>query len=213
MKKAIVTFGVGPHAELLEIALPSFRAFAERHGYDLFIPDKVGESRPPSWWKVPALLKLLKGGYDLAVFFGSDLVVVDGRDDFDFPAGYWQAVVAHDTGDGQVPNCDMWLTRPEMIPWLEQAWELTEYNFHGWWEQAAILKLMGYEPDPRYRPMRLVEPSELYHRTRLLDKGWNAHVWDRAKPERIRIQHATMYQDRAAIMRVWAEQAKGWMAE
>jgi hypothetical protein len=52
MTRAIVTFGTGRHAEMLEVALPSFRAFAGRHGYRLFVADQIGTKRPPPWYKV-----------------------------------------------------------------------------------------------------------------------------------------------------------------
>jgi hypothetical protein len=47
MTRAIVTFGTGRHAEMLEVALPSFRAFAARHGYRLFVADQIGTVAPP----------------------------------------------------------------------------------------------------------------------------------------------------------------------
>ena len=59
MNRCLVTFGVGHHADLLEIALPTFERFADRHGYDLIVanPDRkstrlnsshIQKSRMPS---------------------------------------------------------------------------------------------------------------------------------------------------------------------
>jgi len=104
MNKAIVTFRRRTHREYLDIARPSFRAFAKRHGYDYFEADQVGRLRPPAWYKVQCLLDLLKQ-YDIAVFFGCDLVVVDGREDFPLAdTDWWQAMVTHHT------QCAMCLT-------------------------------------------------------------------------------------------------------
>lgn len=212
MTKAIVTFGSGKYAELLDIARPSYRAFAQRHGYDYF-EAQVGQARPAPWYKVRCLQDLLKSGYDVAAFFGCDMVITDGRDDFGVPDGYAQAMVAHQTGDGHVPNTDMWIVYQSMLPWLDKCWALVGCLMHGWWEQAALLELMGYEPDIRPTYCRDIT-NPLYQATYWLDPGWNVHIWDAQPSERKRIMHATMYQDRAAIMRQWAQEAQeGWIQE
>lgn len=217
MKRAIVTFGTGTHAELLKIATPSYKAFAHLHGYDFYIADQIGKARPAPWYKVQCLMELLDSGYDMAAFFGCDMVVTDGREDFDLPNNYdfvfLQAMVAHQTGDGHVPNTDMWIVYKPMRPWLDKVWALDKYTMHGWWEQAALMELMGYLPDIRPTYCR-DKGNELYKATYWLDPGWNVHTWDSNKAERPRIMHATMYPDRAAVMRQWAQQAaEGWMSE
>jgi len=215
MNKAIVTFGIGTHAELLNIARPSFKAFATRHGYDYFEAEKVGHQRPAPWYKVQCLLDLLKI-FDIAVFIGCDLVIVDGREDI--PLGnwdWWQELVAHNTKCGRVPNDDMWVCGKRMIPWLEKVWKLTKYINHGWWEQAALLDVMGYDhlAVEQFPIVRRDKDNELCKHTRWLPNEWNVHVWDIPQPEHPRIQHATMWPDRAAIMREWAKQAEGWVNE
>lgn len=215
MKKAIVTFGVGTHVELLEIARPSFKAFAARHEYDYHEAQQIGHQRPPPWYKVQCLLELLKT-YDMAIFFGCDLVVVDGREDI--PRGNWdwyQEMVAHNTKCGLVPNDDMWVCHQNMIPWLEKVWALTQYMNHGWWEQAALLDVMGYTnlQVEQFPISRADESNELFRHTRWLVNEWNVHIWDDPLPAHPRIQHATMWPDRIGIMREWAKQAEGWINE
>ena len=211
MSKALATFAVGRHEALLEIARPSYKAFANRHGYDFFIADNVKPTRPPAWYKIPLLITLLCS-YDEVVFIGADLVIVDGREDFsqDVPGEAWQAMVRHNTGDGDVPNDDMWLCRKAMLPYLEQMWGMTQWLNHGWWEQAALLELMGYKVP---QPTTLEVKTELFEHTFFLDNSWNVHRWDRPQPEHPRIQHATMYQDREGAMRGWAKEAEAWIDE
>ena len=220
IKKAIVTFGVGSHKELLDIARPSFKAFAERHGYDYFEAQQVGHQRPPAWYKVQCLLDLLNR-YDVAVFFGCDLVIVDGRADFplgnyDMPLAdlpWWQAMVTHHTQCGDVPNDDMWICKQDMIPWLERTWALGDkYLNHGWWEQAALMELMGYDPAIENFPTHCKDiVNILYQHTFWLTNDWNVHTWDKPQPAHPRIQHATMWPDSPAIMREWAKQAEEWI--
>jgi hypothetical protein len=205
--RAIVTFGTGKYAELLEIALPSFKAFAARHGYDLLRPSAIGTERPAPWYKIRALQKALET-YDEVLFIGADCVIVDPSDDIEVPGDAWQGLVRHHTGDGDVPNTEFWLCRKAMLPELERVWGLTQWLHHGWWEQAALLELMGYHV---IQPTRLIAPTELYERTHFLDAGWNVHKWDQPQPTHPRVQHATMWPDRAAIMREWAKQAEEWI--
>lgn len=207
MKKAIITLAVGKHEQLLEIAAPSFKAFAKRHKWDLFRATDIGKDRPPAWYKLIGIIELLKS-YDEVLLLDADTVIVDGREDLTAPAEAWQAMVMHKTGDGEVPNTGVWITRPPMIPILKQAWEMEKYLMHGWWEQAAILELMGYQVP---QPTHLIEPTDLYHNTFWLDPAWNVHKWHKPQPEQPKILHATMYPDRIATMKEWAKQAEGWI--
>ena len=208
MSRALVSFGVGKHKEMLDIAFPSFKAFADRHGWDIYRCDEVGKARPAPWYKVPVILELLDN-YDEVLFLGADTVIVDGREDMVVPPESWQALVEHHTGDGCVPNTDVWFCRKPMIPVLNQIWDMEKWLMHGWWEQAALLELMGYNV---WQPTRyLGEPTEVYNYTYFLNNSWNVHKWDKPQPEHPRIQHATMYPDRIAVMTEWAKEAQGWM--
>lgn len=200
--RALVTLATGAHERLLEIALPSFEAFAYRHGYELVIAEERDEGRPPSWWKVPALKAALEQ-HDEALWLDADTVILDGAEDLGVPASCWQAMVEHHTGDGAVPNLGVWLVRRPMLAVLEQIWRMTGYVDHGWWEQAAMLELLGYTG----RPVALTAPTELHGLTHFLENGWNVHRNDRTLSGRPRIMHATMHPHREAIMKTWAERA------
>lgn len=201
MSKALVTVGVGPHEELLQVALPSMRRFADMHGYTLLTPDPPATDRPVSWWKIPALVAAL-ADHDEALWVDADIVIVDPTDDIVIPDGKWQALVEHRTADGRVPNCAVWKVNREMIPVLHEVWRLTHRIDHGWWEQAALLDLLGYQHDRR--PAFPAVDTELRRRTAFIDKGFNFHLWDSPAPEHVRFAHATMHPDRLERMRGWA---------
>lgn len=201
MSRTILCFGVGPHEELLEIALPTFEEFARRHDYDLLVADVQNQTRPPSWWKVPALLETFDAGYDEVLYLDADVVVVDPTENLDVPDRRWQALVEHHTGDGYVPNCGVWFCRRPMRTVLEAIWDMRDYVNHPWWEQGALCRMMGYHGRP------LLPPSHkqvLFEHTHLLDPAWNVHRNDPRHVEHPRIQHATMWPDRAWVMRQWA---------
>ncbi len=214
-ERAIVTFGIGEHAALLDIARPSLQAFAKRHEYDYFEAQQIGHQRPAPWYKVQCLLDVLRT-YDIAVFIGCDMVIVDGREPL--PHGswdWWQELVVHNTPQcGRVPNDDLWVCNRSMIPWLEKIWTMTQHLQHGWWEQAALCELMSFDPDVTRFPTYCRDvDNELYRHTRHLPHEWNVHIWDQPQPAHPRIQHATMWPDRVKIMTQWAKEAEGWINE
>jgi galactosyl transferase GMA12/MNN10 family len=207
--RALVSFGVGDEfAAMLDVALPSFEAFAERHGYDLLIPATVPDDRPPSWQKIPLLTEALDD-YAEVLWVDADAVIIDDADDVDVPARYWQALVAHRTFDGEVPGAGFWFLRRPMLPVLERMWGMTQYLHHGWWEQAALADSMGYAGHPLGNggsPLHYEHATELYARTCFLDNGWSVHCRDSTPVERPRVMQATQWPDRLAVMREWAMQ-------
>lgn len=205
MSRALATFGVGPHEALLDIALPSFEEFAERHGYDLTVAHPRVEGRAASWFKIPLLHNLL-AIHDEVLWLDADVVVVDPSEDIAaaLPGGFWQALAEHHSAvDGNHPNCGVWLVRRPMRSLLARIWGMTSFLHHPWWEQAAILDLMGYETT---RPVRHVSSTCLWYRTGLLGEEWNALPGaDVAYP---RFRHSASRLDRAQLMRGWAADAQ-----
>lgn len=189
MTKALVTFAVGRHTELLELSRPGFQAYAARHGYTYMETWNVGATREPSWWKVRALIGAL-AFYDEVLWIDCDVAIVDGSRDLaaDVPPDAWQALVMHHTQDGEVPNCGVWYVRRTMTTILEAVWSMDRYLDHVWWEQAAMLELLGYNPTER--PVRRHFPSELYDRTHWLPLEWNSHEQNDRHPSP-RFAHCT----------------------
>lgn len=198
--RALVTFGTGPAAELLEIARPSFEEFAERHGYELRIyePERH-EFWPWPWLKVACLEDALEG-YDEALWVDSDIVIADPSDDLPVGEDAWQALAVHHTQDGEVPNTGVWFCRQPMRAVLPRLWKMQAYRNHPWWEQGALLELLGY--DSWARPTIFRGRTDLYDHTAFLGTEWNSHPWDEA--EHPRFLHATMREPRAEVMREWA---------
>lgn len=198
--RALVTFGIGKAKELLALALPSFEEFAGAHGYEL----RVYEPDPHPFWPVPwlkvACLEDALERYDEALWVDSDIVITDVSEDVPCREDAWQALAVHHTQDGEVPNTGVWLCRQPMREVLAGLWAMRAYRNHPWWEQGAVLDLLGY--DSWSRPTGFYAPTELYNRTQFLSTEWNSHPWDEA--ERPRFRHATMRADRAEAMREWA---------
>lgn len=172
MRRALVTFGTGAHAELLDIALPGFAAYADRHGYDLKTAPPRLLTRPPSWGKLLVILSAFTSGYEEVLWLDDDVVILQGDQDLadEVPSEAWHAITLLRTREGELPSCGVWLCRPALRPALEQMWRLSKYEHHKWWEQAALHEVLGYGG----MPVRLLEPTELLENTYWLDPGWNA---------------------------------------
>jgi len=196
--KALCTFAAGDgYRQLLDLTGPRMAAYATRHGYDLIQPEpgedlyevlaEANGDRPPSWMKI-ALANVLLNTYQQVLWLDADVVVCDDTLDVadQVADDAWQAMVAHHTGDGEVPNCGVWLLRPAMQPALRQVWTMSQYNHDGWYEQAAVVELLGYER----APARLLEPTDLYRHTHWLPLEWNSHEQNDPHPSP-RFAHAT----------------------
>lgn len=189
MNKCIVTYAAGEHCKLLEIALPTFKRFADKHGYDFLVGDKQCD-RPPAWNKIPLLATALKA-YESVLWFDADLVIVDDSEDIPaVPPEYSHAMVRHFESGSEVPNSGMWFLRPACLPLLESLWSLEVFMNHGWWEQAALLTLMGYTVPPegsdfRKTKCRCVWPTTWRDKVQFLPLEWNAHPNCRGEVSRI----------------------------
>lgn len=200
MSRAVLTGWTGTlFAKMACYTVPLIESYAQRHGADFDCVNLAGE-RPPSWHKVEYLMQALHQ-YDQVVWIDSDVVVErPDKSIFDeLPSYAWQAVVAHETGDGIIPNCGIWVLAKPMLPILLDAWNSETYIQHPWWEQAAMLERMGYQVN--YNTAHHLRMTPLYAHTAWLDPEWNHHPCDFRRVESPRFRHITMYKDRLAVAR------------
>lgn len=191
MRKALATIGTGPMRGILDLALPSFHRLADAHGYDVVIGSRnYAEDRPLAWGKV-ALSRALLAHYDVVLWLDADTVVQ--RTDIDplslVPADAFQAMVQHDGDNSITPNTGVWLLRSGEVSdaFLDAVWSKTEYLNHPFWENAAVLDLLGYSfyPDVS-RPVR---NSPWLGGTHFLGEEWNVHTMLRGGHSRGHIKH------------------------
>jgi hypothetical protein len=146
IRRAICTFGIGPHVDLLAITVPPLRSYAVRHGYDLVVRTEVsGLTRPPSWAKV-VLLRELLDTYDVVVWIDADAIVVDPTGDI--APGVPRrpmSLVSHVIDGVPVPNCGVMVLRrgPDALSLLGRMWRRVELIDHRWWENAALIAELG----------------------------------------------------------------------
>lgn len=184
-RKVLCSIGAGAHEELLALTGKTFRSYAERHGYDLDLrTELVAKDRPASWSKVRLILDDLES-YDVAFWIDADAMIVDDSVDVTTPLdGRSLGMVAHEIDGQRIPNFGVWVARGDRPTrrFLEQVWAQTQYVEHRWWENAAVLHLLGYELEPQVRQLR---HTRFERRIAWLGTEWNSLVNAAAASPRI----------------------------
>lgn len=192
------------YREMLAVTAPSHAKYAAIHGYDYAMASPrvvkaLRDGRPPSWAKVKMLTQCARmepGGFSL--FLDADVVVSDFSKDIleDFPAGKKFGMVVHHTSDGAVPNCGVLACMGDCADELQDIWDAPTFQrSEFWWEQAAMIHLLGGDPDAT--PVAVPE-GPLWGE---LPYEWNPHANDpRGFPPGLRFFHATMLAERAKAL-------------
>lgn len=190
------------------ITLPGLLAYCDRHRYDLMDVPLVqyAERRPASWGKLPALTQALRGS-DVAVWIDTDAVMYPDAPPIHeaLTPDAWHALVVHETPEGTVPGCGVWAVTRAMLPVLRLAW--SDYRDHRWWEQAAMHRLMGFDPDAL--PVCQILDTVVWRHTVLLDQLWSVlpgeDVWG---PYMRHAPGGRSMVMREAMLREWAREAE-----
>jgi hypothetical protein len=205
--RALATLGIGPSARWLAYSGETFRRYALKHGYEYVQGSgAMPEGRPAAWAKIPLLQRLLEA-FELVVWIDADATILDDSRDIasELAPDTWQALVASDlTGrEGRfVPNTAVWVLRrtPRTHGFLQAVWDSVDFIDRTYWENAAVLHLLGFTYEA---PIRLVDPAAPW----LEGTQWLAEEWNRIpgpwadEPARIRHWAGVDYPLRARQLR------------
>lgn len=184
----LCSVGAGAHAELLELSAQTFRIYADRHGYDVVLrTDREFPDLPATWEKVP-LIRGLLDRYDVVFWIDSDAAIVDASRDIADELGRRDVLglVAHHYGGDEIPNAGVMVLRTARATrrLLDELWGATEWHARLWHENSALIERLGYDHEPD-EYCRLVRPTALMRRTRLLGTEWNSIQSDESPRPRI----------------------------
>jgi hypothetical protein len=182
----LCSLGTGKQRKLLRLAAVTFRRYAKRHGYQLDLREQaLDEERPPAWSKV-ALIRRLLDQHELVLWLDADTVVVRGDRDIadELPGDRFMAMVQHTVAGKANPNTGVMVIRAgdEARRFFAEVWDQTQYLNHRWWEQAAVMNLLGYDPETGER----ARESDWHDRIHWLGNEWNSIRDDPAPRPRIR---------------------------
>jgi hypothetical protein len=180
---------------------PLLEGYAHKHGMGFICVNLQNPSHGPSWMKIPNLYQALND-FERVLWVDADVVVLDDSENImDGMGDKSQALVCHETECGSVPNCGVWAVSRKMRPALDDIWAIFRWGYagHPWWEQAAVLTMMGYAvlEGPR---TALINKTQLYEDTAFLDPKWNHHHADSNKRPPA-FFHATQILDRLNVVR------------
>ena len=174
MKPLIVTGSEGEEfLALRQITWPRLHAYAEKHGMGFYCDDLPKATKRPPPWKKFALIAHGLSQADTVIWVDADVYVLNFIDDImaGVPDDAWQAMVRHQTNEGDVPNTGVWVVRRPMLMYLMAAAMSDHLVNHPWWEQAAIHAMMGFEFGPNGN--QHVHETTLYRQTHWLDESFN----------------------------------------
>lgn len=176
-RTALCTIATGPHIHLFELARPGFELFSAANGYELVVvhDEMISAGRAPSWGKVVLLRELLEV-YERVAWVDTDVVIVDPTSDICVGLNRRKPLrlVFHHYDGLEVPNAGVfaikscwWSKR-----FLTKLWNAERFIDHKWWENAAIIELLGYDVEaPRRSTRRNTFDGR---RVGELDLSWNS---------------------------------------
>ncbi len=199
-RKVLCSIGHGRYEELLRHSAPTFMSYAAKHDYDVVLRFAVPTSaRPIPWAKVPLIRELLEN-HDVVLWIDADAIIVDETQDIADEAGPgdWMCLCRHETSEGSVPNTGVWMfvACTQAKKFLESVDAHRGFDHHHWWENAAVIDLLGYKFDP----VRLGSEKSLPG-VRYLDNEWNSLGVAPAARPRIKHYAGLPFDVRAAAIR------------
>lgn len=176
LKKLLLTHAAGPMESLLGVVEPNYRAYAQRHGYELqALRGPVDTGGKINYWSKVALIRERLADVDVLLWLDADFVI--RRQDLDisdelFPEDF-QAVCMEYHAAGPSPNLGLWMLRnvPEAHEFLDRMWELGDLPGAQLYEQSTFCHLLGFSYLPHFS--KPVAGSPYLARTGWLDARWN----------------------------------------
>lgn len=177
-KRVICSLARNHHRQLLAVAAPTYAAYAHRWGWDVVLStEDLGEGRPPSWMKVRLAIELLQR-YETVWWIDCDAIIVDLERDVtgELQPARELHLARHaqpNDPDNPVPNFGVFLVQRSAwsLEFLQRLWAQEAYVEHNWWENAALLHLLGWSLEPPFRRVR--ESVDLDH-VGVLSVDWNS---------------------------------------
>ena len=180
---------------MLALSAATFEAYARRFGWDLVLStEPCAPERPGSWAKIPLLQQLLER-YELVWWIDADAVIVDLESDI--AAAMHADADVYLVGHAQerdeqavVPNAGVLLLRRSRFTadFLDTVWASEQHIDHNWWENAAVIELLGQSLVP---PFPVTNPASTWReRVDLLDLCWNSVPGYHESPSPVVNHHA-----------------------
>ena len=155
------------YAEIVEPCLRSQAEYCAAQGYDYALLKSApgSQSRPPAWYKVPLVYKLMQAGYDYVAFIDADAMVTNPHISIEpFCAMLRkEEKVLYLAEDERCPNTGVFFVRncPDAVRLLDLLW-MHDFGDHLLWEQDALHYLLDSQPQIR-RIVKIADSGSLFN--------------------------------------------------
>lgn len=187
MRLCLATAYDDAYSAMGDLCAASLARYAAAHGLELCVSRTLPDTgRPPAWAKIPVIERLLDDGCDFVLWVDADAVVVRAEPDIraEIAADKNLYLACHQlTGSPMpgmtvsldVPNTGVMLLRNTLWTrdFLRAVWAREAYLRHRWWENAAVLEVMGYHRLLDSAAINAPDPAVMA-RVKWLDWNWNS---------------------------------------
>jgi hypothetical protein len=176
--RVICCGGTGEYAAMMEVTGVTLIAYARRHRWDLIFSREEAAAPRPSPWNKIALVQELLDRYPVVGWIDSDAIVVDGSEDIgsELDDDHDLYIVAHRDGSPPYEVINSGVFMFKATDWskrfLAAVWGQEDLINHTWWENAAIMRLLGWDLDAD--PPGPTGDTEWTRRVKRMDGAWNS---------------------------------------
>ena len=185
MKIALLTVCDENFSEISSRTLPSIRRYADRFGLEFLNMLPETKSRPAAWSKITRIREVLQSGFEYCFYVDADAMFVrfdeDIRKHLKVEKDLYLCSHSPSNSENYAPIQEhfnsgvmVWRNSEWSCNFLNEVWQKTDFIHHCWWEQAAILDLLGYHSAVERGPNNL-NPNHLEH-VQQLPVDWNVIV-------------------------------------
>jgi hypothetical protein len=155
MKIALLTVFDENFREIADRTLPTMRCYANAFGLEFLSLRPDVSDRPTAWSKITRIREVLQSGFEYCFYIDTDALFVRFDDDIrDHLTGEKDLYLCWHSSNNSEPyeplaahyntGVMVWRNSAWSIEFLGQIFRQTEFIDHAWWEQAALLNLLGY---------------------------------------------------------------------
>lgn len=176
-RRVLCSAATGPFTSLLEVSTPALEKYARQHRWDLVLSrEDLAAGRPASWGSIQLVRSLLTD-YDVVGWIDADAIIVDLddnlADELEPEKDLYIVEMPGEMPDDQIANAGVFMLRAG--EWanrlLDEIWCREHLSHHRWWENAALMQVLGYDIDGT--PVRRDSGNPWLRRVKFLDSAWN----------------------------------------
>ncbi|MGE7903199.1 hypothetical protein ACQKNS_02160 [Peribacillus sp. NPDC094092] len=205
---------VGPLQEkLFELMEPTVKLYTKLHKMDYYLkvfPTPLDSTRPAPWGKIIIIKKLLNF-YKTVIWIDSDALIYNPTIDIrgDINTNYPMQLVTHNNINPIFPNTGVWVVQKDSRSndLLDAIWQQTHTINSAWWEQHALIELIGYR-NPFLGEPKYEGTTKYSDWVGTLDLKWNSRHGDSSENPVIFHFPGFPYEQRLELMQKYFDEFK-----